>query len=85
MNEEHDWGIITLTDKDLISLKNAIYKEEERRKNGKVKTAFEAFEKAAINLDKTFDDYYHMGDDDYTMKDIIGAIKYSILRAGYDI
>lgn len=85
MNKEHDWGISTLTDEDLISLRDAIYKEEDRRKNEKIKTTFKTFEKAAIALDEIFDGYYNIDDNDYTMKDIVSAIKNSIQMTGYDI
>lgn len=74
-----------LSDDELNSLINAIRQQSNERKNERVKIAFEAFKEAAISLDKMSDTYYDIDGDNYTMEDIIKAVKYSIQNAGYEI
>ena len=74
-----------LSDEDLTSLKHTIHDEQNKRRSVKIKTAFEAFEDAATNLDKMLDTYYDIAGEDYTMEGIVNAIEYSIQMAGYDI
>lgn len=83
MNEKHDWGIDTLTDEDLISLKDAISQEEGKRKSKRVKIAFEAFKKAAIELEELLDIDYNIEGEDYTMSGIIYSIEDAIKEEGY--
>ena len=73
------------SDDDLDSLMTAIRAHTNERKNERIKTAFEAFKDAAINLDKMSDIYYDIAGDDHTMEDIVNAVRYSFQIAGYDI
>ena len=85
MNEKHDWGISTLTDEDLISLKDAIFQEQGKRKSKRVKIAFEAFKKAARELDELLEMYYNIEGDSYTMDCIIYSIEESIKEKDYPL
>ena len=85
MNEKHGWGINTLTDEDLISLKEAISQEEGKRKGKRVKDAFEDFKNAAFELDKLLDIDYTIEGEDYTMCGIIYAIEDAIVNEGYPL
>lgn len=85
MNKEHDWGISTLTDEDLISLRDAIAKEQGKRKGERIKKAFEAFKNAAMNLDKLLDIDYNFEGEDYTMYGVICSISDAIKEEGYPL
>lgn len=85
MNEKHDWGISTLTDEDLTSLKNAISQEQSKRKNERVKTAFEAFKNAAFELDELLKIYYNIEGEGYTMYGIICSVGDAIKKEGYPL
>lgn len=85
MNEKHDWGIDTLTDEDLISLKNAVSQEEGKRKGKRVKDAFEVFKEAALELNELLDIDYNIEGQIYTMYSIICSVGDAIKEEGYDI
>ena len=85
MNEKHDWGINTLTDEDLISLKDAISQEQGKRKGERVKIAFKAFKKTAFELDELLDMDYDIEGESYTMSGIIYSIEDAIKEKGYPL
>ena len=85
MNEKHDWGISTLTDEDLTSLKDAISQEQGKRKGERVKKAFEAFKNAALKLDELLDIDYNIEGEGYTMYGIICSVGDAIKEEGYPL
>ena len=85
MNEKHDWGISTLTDEDLTSVRDAISQEQGKRKGERVKKAFEAFKDAAMNLDKLLDIDYNFEGEGYTMCGVICSIGDAIKEEGYPL
>ena len=85
MNEKHDWGISTLTDEDLTSLKDAIFLELDKRKGERVKKAFEVFKNAALELDELLDIDYNIEGEGYTMYGVICAVGDAIKEEGYPL
>ena len=85
MNEKHDWGISTLTDEDLTSLKDAVFLELDKRKGERVKKAFEAFKNAALELDGLLDIDYNIEGESYTMYGIICSVGDAIKEEGYPL
>lgn len=85
MNEKHDWGISTLTDEDLTSLKDAVFLELDKRKGERVKKAFEAFKNAAFELNELLDIDYNIEGQIYTMYSIICSVGDAIKEEGYPL
>ncbi len=85
MNEKHDWNFDTFTDEDLISLRDAVAKEQGKRKGERVKNAFEDFKNAALKLDELLDIDYNIEGEGYTMYGIICSVGDAIKEEGYPL
>ena len=73
------------SDDELNSLITAIRTQTNKRKNERIKTAFEAFKEAAFDLDKLLDIDYTIEGESYTMYDILCSIRDAIKEEGYSL
>ena len=73
------------SDDELNSLITAIRTQTNKRKNERIKTAFEAFKEAAFDLDKLLDIDYTIEGESYTMYGILCSIGDAIKEEGYSL
>ena len=73
------------SDNDLNSLITAIREQGNKRKNERVKIAFEDFKNAALKLDELLDIDYNIEGEGYTMYGIICSVSDAIKEEGYPL
>jgi hypothetical protein len=74
-----------LSDDELNSLINVIREQSNKRKNERVKIAFEDFKNAALKLDELLDIDYNIEGEGYTMYGIICSVGDAIKEEGYPL